>query len=615
MGGIVPQHRTALALLALCGFVIVAYLPSFSVPFVFDDNPNILFNPLVQPESWSQLTESLVGERDRNRPVAKFSFAVNYLVGGLDAWNYHAVNLAIHLVNSVILFFLVRILAGSPLSPSPLARNALAFAFAASLVWAVHPVNTQAVTYIVQRIASLATTFYLLGLLFYVLWRAGNLRGRWAATGFVMAFALGTQTKLIVATLPAAVFLIDIALYSKRLNRGHVYAVMGIAACALLLVAVYALDQLTYLTEPSPRRDFSGLERLMTQGRVIWHYLSLLFWPDADRLQLDYDFTVSRSLFNPATTLLAAIGVLLVSAVALWRLRRNVWPAMGWLFFLLALSVESSVILLELVFEHRLYLPSTLMIAGMLAPMFASTVACRHSQGLNMGVLLLAAVLSWQTLERNRQWQDLGGLWAGDLERGASPFRAALNGGIGYLRAGRTEQALKMFRLIEETGTAESARDKGKVAQLMGEVHFRRGEPRKALAKFHDALEYRPGWTRSAYFAGMSLVQLGRIAEAHDVLAQMQQADPDAVFTNSLDAEIRAERDSLQAGIDHLKMRLAEPARLGLLDRSFLQLHLGNLYRQRGDFDAAARSYRRAVDNNPDNWAAASALEAIEARD
>jgi len=609
-----PSRRPAIALILLCAFVLLAYLPSFEVPFTLDDAPNIVSNPRVQPDSWSELLDSLDGPRDRNRPVAKFTFALNYLVGGLDPWHFHAVNLAIHLANTALLFFLLWRMAEAPRSPHRLQDNAVAFAFAAALLWAVHPVNTQAVTYIVQRIASLATFFYLAGLSFHVLWRSDRLRLRWAIPGFLLAFGLGIQTKLIVATLPAAVLLIDVTLYSDRLRRVHWLALSGVVLCGIALAAIYASDHLRFLAEAPPQRDFSGIERLMTQARVIWHYLSLLVWPDADRLQLDYDFRLSRGLLDPPTTLVAALGLLALVLAALAMLRRWPWPSLGWLFFLLALSVESSVILLELVFEHRLYLPSTLLIAGVLAPMFSMPLTARQRSGLSIGILLLAGLLSWQTVERNEQWQDLGRLWAMDLERGASLYRAALNGGIAFLRAGETGRALQLFERIEDEGVAVNDRQRGKIAQLKGEAHFRDGEPKAALHEFQRALELRPRWTRTAYFAGMSLIQLDRIADARGVLAQMKEQQPESVFTASLEAELIAASESRTRGIEHLRTHLEAATDLAAANRSFLHLHLGNMYRETGDLAAAARHYGKALDHSADNWAARASLAEVQSR-
>lgn len=600
----------AIAVLIVGAFVVLAYLPSFAVPFLFDDFPNIVFNPRVQPSGFADLWMSLDARGDRDRPVAMFSFALNYLHAGFDVRWYHAVNLAIHLVNSALLYLLVLLLARAPLSPVRLRDNAVPFALAVALIWALHPVNTQAVTYIVQRMASLAATFYLAGMLVFVLWRSGRIGTRWALAGFVTAFLAGFGTKANVVTLPLAVLLIDAALLSG-FRRIHAVILGAIAAGGIVLVLVYAGPQLAFLFEAPPHRDFSGIERLMTQGRVICHYLTLLAWPGADRLQLDYDFAVSRGLLDPPATLAAAGFLFAVTLAAVLGFRRARWPAMGWLFFLLALSVESSVILLELAFEHRLYLPATLLIAGVLAPLFSRPLSARGLQYASTAVIALAAVLAWQTMARNQQWQDNGTFWSGDLERGASLYRSALNSGIGFLRAGDAERALEMFERIERDGAASGPGQRAKVAQLIGESLFRRGRYEDALASFRRALEERPHAIRSAYFAGMTLVQLGRTEDAAVVHAQMQEQLPAHIFTYSLEAEILRVSESLQRGTGLLRSRLEEGDDIHAVDRSFLLLHMGNMYREAGDADSAIEQYRAALESNSDNRAARAALRQL----
>jgi len=605
--------RNALGLALACGLIVLAYVPSFSVPFVFDDAPNIVFNQKVQPETLGELWQSLDARGERDRPVAMFTFALNYLYGGLDTDSYHAVNLAIHLANTALLFLLLVLLTRAPRSPPRLGHNALYFAAAVALLWALHPVNTQAVTYIVQRMASLAAMFYLAGLLVFVLWRSRMLATVPAAIGFSIALLAGFGTKANVATLPLAVLLIDVALYSG-FRRVHGLILGAVAIVGAAVVILYAGPQLAYLFEAPPHRDFSGIERLMTQGRVVCHYLSLVFWPDADRLQLDYDFSVSRGLLDPPATLLAAGFLAALTVLAIVNLRRHPWPALGWLFFLLALSVESTVVLLELAFEHRIYLPATLLLAGLLAPVFARIGSEQARRNVFVGVLVIAGLLAWQTVERNRQWQDLGGLWSADLERGASPYRAALNGGIGHLRAGRADRAMELFDLIEARGLATKDRQRAKIAQLRGEAHFAEGRFAQALESFRAALRLNPGWTRSAYFSAIALLQLDGAEGAADILEQMRAHDPDSIFTVSLQAQLLADTESVQQGIDHLRTYLADSDRVTAVNRSFLQLQIGNMYRDAGNWREAARHYREAMRHSSGNWAARLALDEMEAR-
>lgn len=595
--------RIGAYLAVLVAFIAIAYVPSFSVPFAFDDLTNLVFNPAVQPDGWADLGSALHARGGQDRPVAMLSFALNYLFGGMDTTGYHAVNLIIHAANALLLFALLCALTRAPRSPERLRPNATAFAFACALLWALHPVNTQAVTYIVQRMTSLAALFYLLALLLFVLWRLDALRARWALPGLVLAFAAGMGTKSHVITLPAALLLLDIAFFAGW-RRYHTVIIALLAASAIP-VGLLAGVGLHSLLEAPVHRDFNGLERWLTQGRVIWHYLSLLVWPEAGRLQVDYDFTVSRALLDPPITAVTWTGLIALTAVSLYWLRRSPWLAGGWLFFMLALSVESSFILLELAFEHRLYLPATLLIAGLIAPVFSRLHSERAVAAAGLGVLLLAGVLALQTIERNREWGQLSALWAGDLERGASPQRAALNAAVAHLRGGDAQAAME---ILDRAGIDADSGDAAKVHQVRGEALFAQDRCEEALDSFRAALRRVPGWARAAHFSVRCLLNLGREETAADVLAQMQHISPDSLFTVTLAADMAARDGDMEAGLAVLDDYLARRSELPAVDRAFVQMHRGNLYRRGGRLEAAAGAYRRATELNPNNWAAWSSL-------
>lgn len=585
-------------------FAVIAYVPSFGVPFVFDDLHNLVLNPRIQPGSFADLAESLDARGSRDRPVAMVTFALNYLWSGLDPRSYHAVNLAIHALNGVLLYLLLRILARAPGSPSRLQVNTAAFAFAGALIWVVHPVNTQAVTYIVQRMASLAATFYLIALWLFALWRSGKLSAGWALPGIGLAFLVGFFTKAHVVTLPVALLLVDVTFFGGW-RRVHTWALAATAALAVALGGLYAGPALEHLLTAPPYRDFSGLERLMTQSRVIWHYLSLLAWPDADRLQLDYDFTISRTLLDPPVTLVASVGLLLVTLAAAYFLRRHPWPAFGWLFFLVALSVESSIILLEIAFEHRLYLPAALLLPAVIAPLYGTISNRRAVTWLSVAMFALAGVLTLQTLERNAQWADLGTLWSEDLNRGASPFRATLNGARRLAQQGRPQEALSLLRRAPpELDRSEE----GRLRLARGEILFMLERYEDALAEIKGALELYPAWSRAAYVAGQCLIQLGRIDDAGSILEQLRANVPQSVFPVLLESELARARGDREEAAQILRQFLAQQEERRVPARNVARLHLANVYRAQGRTEAAAAQYRAIVRDDPKQWAAWASL-------
>jgi tetratricopeptide (TPR) repeat protein len=308
---------------------------------------------------------------------------------------------------------------------------------------------------------------------------------------------------------------------------------------------------------------------------------------------------------RPPVTAVAWMALAALTVVAVAMVRRYPWPAFGWLFFLLALSVESSFLLLELAFEHRMYLPASLLIAGLVAPLYVAASHRARLHQLQVPVLLVAALLSWQTIERNYQWLDLGRFWADDMDRGASPDRAAINSASSYLRKGYPDKALTILERGEDAATPST---RYKLLQARGEAYYAKGEYERALEVFRQVLELNPAWTRTAYFAGQSLLQLGNVAGARNIEAQMQQAQPGNAFTAALSAEIARASGNPDRAVSRLETYLAGRRRAGGHEASFARLHLANAYRATGQYDEAADVYRQVVRYDPHNWAAWSNL-------
>ncbi|MFP4240170.1 MAG: tetratricopeptide repeat protein, partial [Rhodosalinus sp.] len=404
--------------------------------------------------------------------------------------------------------------------------------------------------------------------------------------------------------LPVALILIDITFF-RRFNRWHA-AALGLVGVGIAIAApILASSAFTHFLEAPGHRDFSGWERLLTQGRVIVHYLSLLVWPDASRLQLDYDFVVSRGLFEPVTTLPAWLFLGALSGAALLAVRRYPWPAFGWLFFMLALSIESSVILLELAFEHRLYLPSTLLFAGILAPLFSAEGLGVRARYTGIVVLAVAGLLAWQTMERNTEWNDRGRFWAKDLERGASPYRSALNGALGLIDQGYPEQALDILAYVpEELEPHESA----KVAMARGRALMMGGRPEEAVEAFTDALDEVPRDTRVAFSVALAMIAADDIEAAKDLTDQIQESAPDSGYARLLQAELDREAGDFDSARERLEGLLAESLSRSSSGAHVVRMNLANVYRALDRPSDAADQYRAIIDENPKHWAAWSNL-------
>lgn len=405
-------HPTLLlAFAALLG--TLAYWPGLSGPFLFDDFQNIVLNPAVQPATLD--AASLAGAWSGNasgplgRPLASLSFALNHRIGGLDPFGYKAVNLLLHLLAGAALFGLLRRLlhaaAATGTLPAGLTddhrRREQAAALAAAL-WLLAPLQASTVLYVVQRMTLLSALFSILALWAYVHGRARQLEGRrgapwlWLAMpALTLVAALGKENGLLVPVF-ALVCEWTLLRFRARVPASQ-RALRGAWIALALAAAVLALWKLPGWWAGLPGnyagRPFTLEERLLTEARVLWYYLRLLLVPDLGELFLHHDdFPKSLGWLTPASTLPAVAGLLLAGLAALLAPGRAPLAAFAVLFYLAGHSLESGPIPLELVFEHRNYLPSVavmLLLATTLLRLEARTP--RLGIGLALGLLAIHA--------------------------------------------------------------------------------------------------------------------------------------------------------------------------------------------------------------------------------
>ncbi len=489
-----PYHL--IAVVAICLLAAAIYSNTLSVPFVFDDVDNIQLNHRIHITSLDlqSLREAAISFLPR-RAVANVTFALNYYFGRLDVTGYHLVNIAIHLINGILVYVLaLRLLKQSRgltnQSPRPLDDRAAALAsLAAALVFTAHPLQTQAVTYIVQRMTSLAAMFYLLSLLLYVQGRlAASSRRRKVLWGMgLISWLLALGTKENTATLPLAVLLVEWFFFQDLsfawLKKNLWYAIPLVAILGLLTVAILGHKPLDKILFAYERKDFTPIERVMTQFRVVILYFSLVLYPHPGRLNLIHNIQTSHSLLDPWTTLVCLLLILAFVAVAIFLARRRRVVSFCLLWVVLHLVIESSIIGLYMVFEHRMYLPMfgvSVMVALLLGRVFARSRAWAACL-----TCLLVLPLGAGTYLRNRTWQDRVGLWTDVIAKSPREHRAFYNRGGAYADQGRYDAARRDYtRTIELKGDYPWPYDK--VARLLAtcpEAEFRDGPRAVEYAK------------------------------------------------------------------------------------------------------------------------------------
>ena len=305
-----------LLIITICSIV---YSNTLEAPFVFDDKLVIVENPIVRDLGYMvNPSEAKVHKRHfeyksfKHRYIGYLTFGINYWIHELDVTGYHLVNLAIHIINSLFVYWLVILTFKTPFLNSSTLRGRLnEIALFASLLFACHPVQTQAVTYIWQRVTSLSTTFYALALVLYILWRLTSKKTRSFATqkpilfyfGSVISAVLAMKTKEIAFTLPVVIFLYEIMFFEGKFKKRLLYTAplfltMLIIPLSLLEVDKINADLIGNISESTRvGTNISRWDYLLTQFVVIVTYLRLIFFPINQIL--DYDFPIYNTFLTP----------------------------------------------------------------------------------------------------------------------------------------------------------------------------------------------------------------------------------------------------------------------------------------------------------------------------
>lgn len=571
-----------IAPLAIVLATVLVYSNTLGASFQFDDAPNIVRNP------WIRDLGNLWPPSGR-RWVGMLTFALNYRLGGLDVLGYHLVNLAIHVVNALLVAGLAAATLRAPglrgAATGPLLHRYLPVS--AGLLFALHPLATQAVTYVVQRFTSLATLFFLLSLLLYLRVRTsiedGGPKGRAALLYAlaVLAAALAMKTKEIAVTLPLVATAGDLLLFPGGRRR---LLLLPLAATALLVplgIAHEGRGLAEALADPSDlaaeTRDIPRSVYLLTQPRVIARYLRLLVLPIGQNL--DYDFPLATSLGEPAVLLSLALLAAVVGAalVAFVRSRRagraaGVLAALGVGWFFATLSVESSVIpIRDVIFEHRTYLPlagAALTLATLLIATIERWRPAREP-GLRVvaALVVVATPLGAATHVRNRVWRDEVTLWTDVVAKSPNKGRPRLSLGYAYARRGRLDDAIREYR--EAIRLAPWLAD---AHNNLGAAHMAQGRVEEAMREYEEALRMDP-----------------RLAGAH----------------NNLGAALLTRGDVPAAISSHLEALRLDPA------SSEARHNLGRAYEAAGRLEDAEREYAEAVRLDPRMADTRARLEAV----
>ena len=404
-------RHPALAALVLVLITALAYWPGLTGGFLFDDYPNIVQQDKVHATDLSleaMRTAAWTYNGHIGRPIATISFAIDHAFWGLNPWGYKLSGLLVHLANVVLVFLLVRRLL--PLAGTR-PESAGAAAFVVALLWAIHPLQVSTVLYVVQRMETLSLTFVLLALMCYVrgrLYQAAGTRAWPWLVACVPLVLVGLMSKETAALFPAYALALELTLLgfaAKNPVTTRALKLVYAAGVVAALVVFFALVLPQYSQpEVYAVRNFTLAERLLTQLRVLPMYLGWIVLPQPASYMFYYDnFPHSQGLLQPMSTLLGGLFITALAGVAFAIRRRMPLMALGIFWFLAAHLITSSVVPLELVFEHRNYFAilGVLLVGADIVRRMPDSEIPRIRQ-FTMGVLIVGALLL--TLIRTAGW-------------------------------------------------------------------------------------------------------------------------------------------------------------------------------------------------------------------
>jgi len=464
----------SIALLVI--LILSGYCNTFSSPPILDDFHSFVREPSIYLENLS--LENLISVSDstfgRTRLVPMLTFAVDYYLGDGAIFYFHLTNILIHLFCMLAVIFLTLQLMkasrsseiGSPGMPP------VYFAIWVAGLWALNPVQTNAVTYLVQRMASIQALFYVVSVCFYLKGRfehtgAGKLRA--AFPYYLLCFFSGILaflSKPNSAMLPVMLVVTELWFFNPDLIRDLWNAFKRskwpsrvLFLVVLLIASIYFYKLFLRMAGGYGVRNFTMVERLLTESRVVVWYISLLLWPSPSRLSMEHDVIISKTLLSPPTTLFSYIFLLLLAFLILRFRRRLPLATYGGMWFFLNLAIESTIVPLELVFEHRLYLPSVgfylslviilVLIAGHARRRLSQTDFVKISWSF---FAILMSGLTLMTFQRNEAWRDILTINQDAVSKAPNHHRSHANYAVALLRAGRFEESIKEAELAIQLG-------------------------------------------------------------------------------------------------------------------------------------------------------------------
>jgi len=565
---------------------LLAYHNSFKGAFVHDDFGSIAQNPTIR-HLWPIGPCLSPPHRDGitvgGRPLINLSLAVNYALGGLQVWGYHALNLTVHILAGLTLLGIMRRTFLQPALRERFGAAANELALATAVLWTVHPLTTEAVTYVIQRAESIMGLFYLLTLYCFIR-GTGSERSRvWYGLS-VAACALGMASKEVMASAPVMVLLYDRTFLSGSFReawrrRWPLY--LALAGTWILLGVVLVSGQLPTTLIIARRLGYSWWEYLATEPGVILYYLRLSVWPSP--LCVCHPWPIVKTW---SSVLPPAIVVMILLGASGWAWRtRPVWGFVGAWFFLILAPTSSVIPLHDLIYEHRMYLSLAAVVSLVVAGLY-SLVGKRSF----VVFVAMAVGLGFLTSRRNQDYRSEITLWSDTVAKFPDDADPHYKLGVALQRAGRIQGATAQYEqaLRINPRTAEAHWNLGNGLREVGKAV-------EAMGQYEQALRLEPDFAEAHNNLGVALAQAGRLPEAIKHYERAVQIDPSLADAQNNLGTVLLRDGKVEEAIRHYDQAVRiEP------DNARAQFNLGVALEQAGKLQQAIGHYEQAAQINPD---------------
>ncbi len=530
-------QRQIFALLLISIFIFLIYSNTFDASWHFDDFGNIVENPKLHISDFSpnsiikSLSASINGGYYNGqtfyRPLVMFSFALNWYFAKLNVLGYHLVNTMVHITAAFLLYLTISKLLNTPNMGNKFKANSFSISFLSAIIWAIHPIQIQGVSYIVQRMASMAAMFYVASLYFYLTARlSSSLKIRFIFYPlFFLSGILAVGCKENAALIPLSILLVEIIFFHRleqiSFQKKMLFVLGGILSIMFLIGAASLFYKTPFgLLNGYTHRPFNLWERLMTESRIFILYFKQIVYPVASNYSIVHDIKISKSLFYPWTTLPSFIAITSLLGIGVANIKK--WPLVSFaiLFYFLNHLVESTIFPLELIFEHRNYLPSMFLFLPVAVGLHNALTFYRKKNQLMFSLIAISAtaflfLTGFTTYIRNFDWQTEETLWKAAIKTAPGNPRCYQNlASLYYQRKGGYDIAIA---LNKKALTLEDKRPDYSRMVSYDNLQFnymQKKEFDKAVFYGQKAVEAYPDSNNARYNYIVSLLSTNRLEEA-----------------------------------------------------------------------------------------------------